>query len=521
MIQSTNGLGEATRPDRVSFWVASTTAPRHAELVGRRQVDIAVIGAGIVGLTTAFLLSEAGHEVLVVEADQVAAGVSGYTTAKVTAGHGLIYSHLESAFDSGTARSYAESQTAALSLIRGLCEERSLECDFEPQANFVYAESDDDLEQLEREAAAAQRAGLPVDLVDGRELPFPVSGALRLDEQAQFHVRKYLLALASLVAEAGGEIVESSRVTEVTGEGSYVVRTDRGSVEARCVVVASHYPLIEQGFFVTRIHPRRAYVVAAPLTGGSSLPGMLINASSPTRSLRTTPLADGNRLLLVGGEGHRVGQEDDTEARYATLERFMHEHFAVGQTTHRWSTQDNFTLDRLPFIGSVADREDLYVATGFAGWGMTNGTVAAMLISDAVRGVAGPWAPIYGLERHSLLASAGRFLSENTNVAAQQVGGRLQQRPDSAAEIEPGQGAVISLDGEHVAVSRSPDGSLAAVSASCTHMGCLVSWNAAESSWDCPCHGSRFAADGRVLHGPAVSGLEAVELDALATGSDG
>jgi glycine/D-amino acid oxidase-like deaminating enzyme/nitrite reductase/ring-hydroxylating ferredoxin subunit len=475
---------------------------------------VAVVGAGIVGLTTAFLLAEAGKDVLVVEADRIAAGVSGYTTGKVTAGHGLIYSHLERAFDSDTARLYAESQTAGLSLIRDLCEGRSIVCDFEPQTNYLFAETSAELEQLEAEADAARRAGLAVSLVRDVEIPVQAEGALRLDDQAQFHARRYLLELAILLIRAGGRIAESSRVTDVSGDGPYVVTAAGGEVKASSVVVASHYPLVQGKFFVKRIHPRRAYIVAAPLESGD-LPGMFINVSRPTRSFRTTPVAEGRRLLLVGGEGHRVGQEDHTELRYDILDEYMTEHFATDETAYRWSTQDNFTLDGLPFVGRVGDEGELFVATGFGGWGLTNGTAAALAISDAIQGRPNAWAGIYELGRRSLVASTRRFVTETANVTAQLVTRHLPTRPRSPDELEPGEGIVVSRDGKDVAVSRSSSGGLHAVSATCTHLGCRVSWNTAEATWDCPCHGSRFTSDGRVLHGPALEALDRVEIESV------
>lgn len=510
------GVGEAARADRASYWVASTSSPVLDKLEGSHEADVVVVGAGIVGLTSALLLSELGKRVLVLEADRIAVGVSGYTTAKLTSGHGLAYSHLESAFDAETARTYAQAQSAAVAFVRELCDSHAIECDLETRANVVYADTEDDLAKLEAEAAAAARAGLAASLAEV-ELPFPVAGALRLEDQAQFHVRRYLLALASLVAAAGGRVLESSRVTEIERENdAYSVRTEEATATAPAVVIASHYPIVEPGFFATRIHPRRSYVVAAPLEAGADIDGTFINVSPPTRSLRTTPLGDGRRLLLVGGEGHRVGQDDDSAERYATLERFMHENFAVGETAYRWSTQDNFTLDGLPYIGTVDDSPGLHVATGFGGWGMSNGTLAAMLIRDAVDGVENPWAATFALGRRSILASAKRFVTESTNVAVQQVGGHLSSAP-AVEEIPTGGGAVVSIDGQDVAVSRSPNGDVYAVSATCTHMGCTVSWNSAESSWDCACHGSRFGPDGSVLHGPAIESLATVEIEVPAT----
>lgn len=504
-------LGEAARHDRVSLWMATTVAPEHGRLHDTLDAEVVIVGAGMVGLTTGWLLADAGLEVVVVEADGLAAGVSGYTTAKLTAGHGLIYSHLRN-LDADAPRLYAESQLAGLALASDLCERHGIDCDLEALPNYVVAETEDDLERLKAEEEASRLAGLRTEVVaDPGVAPFPAVGALRLADQRQFHVRKYLLGLARILGEAGGRIFDRSRVVEITGDGPYVVRTADGSVRARVVVVATHYPIVEQGFFATRIHPRRSYVVAAALTV-SEPEGMFINVGSPTRSLRTAPLPDGGRLLLVGGEGHRVGQDDDSSARYAALERFMREHFAVGETMFRWSTQDNHSVDRLPYVGRLGGEGQLYVATGFAGWGMTNGSAAALTISDAIQGRRSPWAALYDPERTHLRASAKSFLVENVNVAAQQLRGRTREAvaPDG---LQPGQGAVVSIDGSEQALSRDSEGELHAVSATCTHMGCTVTWNNAESTWDCPCHGSRFAPDGTVLHGPALRPLERVRPD--------
>jgi glycine/D-amino acid oxidase-like deaminating enzyme/nitrite reductase/ring-hydroxylating ferredoxin subunit len=509
------GIGEAGRADRVSFWMASTEASARRSLTASLEADVAVVGGGIVGLTTALLLARSGRSVVVLEAEGVAAGVSGYTTAKVTAGHGLIYSHLESTLGADAARMYAESQLAGLSFVSDLCVTSGIQCDLEAAANYLVVESEDEIEKLDAELDAAQTAGLAVRRVtDLGAVPFPAVGAVELGDQAQFHVRKYLLAVAALIEQAGGRIFECSRVTEISGGGPYVIRGGAGVVHAAAVVVGSHYPIVEQGFFVTRIHPRRSYVVAAPVTG--DVPeGMFINAGPPARSVRTAPLEDGRRLLLVGGEGHRVGQQDRNSDPYPALERFMREHFSVGQTMFRWSTQDNHSVDRLPYIGRMGDEGDLYVATGFAGWGMTNGTMAALTISDAIQGRVKPWASLYDPDRHDLAAAAKSFLTENTNIAVQQLKEPLADGAlDSVEEISPGQGAIVAVDGAEVAVSRDLGGGLHALSAACTHMGCSVSWNDAESTWDCPCHGSRFAVDGRVLHGPALHQLEPVAIKA-------
>jgi glycine/D-amino acid oxidase-like deaminating enzyme/nitrite reductase/ring-hydroxylating ferredoxin subunit len=508
--------GEASRHDRRSYWIASTDAPELSSLRGSIRADVVVIGAGIVGLTAALLLCEADRKVVVLEADRVAGGVSGYTTAKLTAGHGLAYSRLEHAFGRDHARAYAESQTSAIDFVRDLCRREKIECDLEERTNIVYSASSSDAAKVEEEAAAASRAGLSASLAQDPGLPFPGgAAAVRLTGQAQFHVRKYLLGLLSLVLEAGGQVFENSRVEEITGTKPYETHAAGGTVSAPVVVVATHYPIVGQGFFATRIHPRRSYVLAAPLTRDVDLDGMFITAAPPTRSLRTAPLAGGGRLLLVGGEGHSVGDPPPTPRPYETLERFMREHFDVSEVSYRWSTQDNYTLDGLPFVGEVPGAAGIYAATGFGGWGMSNGTLSARLMADAVKRVANPWSGVYALERRSLGASARRFLTENTRIAKRQLGGGRHASKEEAEAVATGEGAILSLDGEKAAVSRDASGKLIAVSASCTHMGCTVAWNDAESTWDCPCHGSRFAPDGKVLHGPATQQLGRIELAAM------
>jgi len=502
-----------SRADRVSFWLDTTDDKELPSLVGSEEVDVVVVGAGIVGLTTALLVATSGRRVLLVERAHIASGVSGFTTAKVTAGHGLVYSHLESDYDGDTSRRYAEAQLAGLELVRRLVEEHGIACDLEAVPNYVAAETENELESIEREVEAAKRAGLDSEPARGADIPFASTGAVQLSDQGQFHPRRYLLGLAEATLAAGGRIVEQSAVLGIEGEGPYVVRTEAGEVHAPAVVVATSYPIVEPGFFATRIHPWRSYVVAARLSSDEGPHGMFINAGRPSRSVRTAPLEDGGRLLIVGGEGHRVGQASETAARHATLERFMRDHFAVGETLYRWSTQDAFSVDGLPFVGRISEKQDIFVATGFAGWGMTNGSAAALSIAGELAGIPASWSHVFEPQRRRIRAAATGFIRENTNVARQQFAGALRRRDGSAADLDPGSAAVLDIGGNDVATYRDSNGVLHSVSATCTHMGCKVSWNSSESSWDCPCHGSRFTPDGAVLHGPALHPLEPIPLE--------
>jgi glycine/D-amino acid oxidase-like deaminating enzyme/nitrite reductase/ring-hydroxylating ferredoxin subunit len=395
-----------------------------------------------------------------------------------------------------------------------LVDELGIDCDFRRKPNYTYTSSQDQLDSLREEADTARQLGLPASFTTDVDLPLPVEGAVRFEHQAEFHPIKYLAALARAIPGGGSEIFEHTPAVAVDEGSRVTVDTRRGTVTAEHVVVATHFPFLDRAGFFARMHPERSYIVAARLRSPAPA-AMYISVDSPTRSIRTTP-HDGDDLLLVGGEGHKVGQEPDTEARYAALADWMREHFDVGAPEWRWSTQDPITDDHIPYIGKLhRGTNNVHVATGFAKWGMAHSTVAAMIIGDAINGRENPWMEIYDPTRVTPLASAKDFVKENLNVAKRFVRDRLSH-PDSQRElnaIKPGDGAIVTIDGDELAAYRSDSGELTLLSPACTHMGCLVTWNPAERSWDCPCHGSRYAIDGTVLEGPTIEPLDRVEVE--------
>jgi glycine/D-amino acid oxidase-like deaminating enzyme/nitrite reductase/ring-hydroxylating ferredoxin subunit len=497
-----------------SLWVASTPTTTYPQLDGSGHVDVAVIGAGIAGLTTALLLKRGGMSVAVVESQRVAEGVTGYTTAKVTSQHGLIFRDLVTHFGEEGAKIYGTSNEAAKEWIADLVESESIDCDFERKYHCVYTQDPEELEKIESEANAARTLGLPASSVDETPLPYAIAGGVRFDDQAQFHPRRYLLRVAELVNGDGSYIFEDSRCTGVEEGETCIVETERGPLHAKNVVVASHYPFLDRGLFFSKVAPYRSYVLAAEVPASDIPDGMFISSGSPTRSLRSAR-EDGKDLLLIGGEGHKVGQEFDTEGQYLTLEAWGKENFNVSSYRYRWSTQDNVSIDKVPFIGRLRrTSENLFVATGFGKWGMTNGTVAGMIISDAILGRDNPWSSFYDAHRIKPKAQAKEFLSENLNVAQHFIGDRINtphfKEPD---EVAAGEGAIVRANGRRAAAYRDEAGELKTFSHVCTHLGCYVRWNPAEKSFDCPCHGSRFDSEGRVIQGPAVRDLPPRELE--------
>jgi len=498
-------------PPNPSFWVLTTPETDYPALNGEIDVDVCVIGAGIAGLTVAALLKREGKTVAVVESKRIVRGATGYTTAKVTSGHGAIYGDLEDNFGAAGARIYAESNEAALARVAQFVEEDGIECDFERRANYVFAESQDEVAQLRKEVDAAKRAGLDVSFTAETSLPFEVAGAVRLENQAQFHPRKYLLALAETIPGDGSHVFEQTIAENVKGT---TVRTKAGSVRAKDVIVATQLPFEDSGFFFTKAHPHRSYAVAARIDAAAAPDGMFINSGVPTRSVRT--IRDGERILVqVGGEGHKLGDEDDPTRRYRTLEEYLGEHWPqAGPVEYRWSTQDYMSVDRVPFIGRLRRTSaHVFTATGFSKWGMTGGTLAAMLLSDHILGRENPWAELYDAKRIKPKVSLKRFVAGNRSAAYHFVADRLRSDDADIESLGPGDGAIMRKGVRKRAVYRDESGVLHVLSPVCQHLYCHVIWNPSEQSWDCPCHGSRYSGEGEVIQGPTVKPLKRLDLE--------
>lgn len=493
-----------------SYWIETTPPTSWPSLTEDIQVDVVVIGAGIAGLTAASEIKKRGMSVAVLEADRVAASVSGYTTAKLSALHGLKYAHIVKHFGADAARTYAMSQQAAVDHVAARVAGERIDCDFEAQAAYTYALDEDGVASVRAEAEAAAGAGLAASFVTESSLPYAIAGAVKVEGQAQFHPRKYLLHVAAAIPGDGCAIYERTRVTGVEEGTPCTVRTEGGTITAHHVIVATHFPILDRALLFSRLEPHRDVVVAAPIDAAIAPAGMYICTASNTRSVRTAPYGAGLRLLIVTGEPWKPGQETDVQSRYEALAAWTTQQFGVEQFTHRWSTQDNATTDGVPYIGPLhAGSRNTYVAAGFGGWGMSNGTLSGLILADMVHGVENQWASLYDPRRIKPVAEAKSFIAANLDVAKRFVGDRLRTSyTDSVDDVLPGEGAIVRIEGEKVAVHRDDSGALHCVSAICTHLGCIVAFNNAEKSWDCPCHGSRFSTDGVVLQGPANSPLK-------------
>ena len=503
------------------IWIDTSPETGYEPLDGGLDVDVAVVGGGIAGVTTAAKLTDRGESVALLERDRILTGVTGHTTAKLTSLHGLVYDHLVDHFGEEQARHYAAANEAAIDDVEETASSLDLDCDFERAPAYTYLSTEESGSERRRhrkhiraEVDAAHRLGLPASFVEETDLPYDVDSAVRFDDQAHFHPRNYLLGLARQIPENGGHVFEETTVQSVSGGRSCSVETNRGTVTADAVVVATHFPIHDHAFYFARLRPKRSYVVAARLNDEAP-EGMYYEPfSSSYVSVRPRPAGE-ESMVLVGGQNHRTGHGHDVTERYEKLEAAARERFDVDAIEYRWSTQDYASVDRVPFVGPLAPQSrNVYVATGFGGWGMTNGTAAGTLLADLITGRDNPWADVYHPTRLRLDASAKELVSHNKHAAKHYAKDYTGERPRlDLAALDRGEANVFEERDDPVAVYRDDDGEVHAVSAVCSHMGCLVSWNDGERSWDCPCHGSRFDVDGTVLDTPAIDGLDAVDLD--------
>lgn len=474
-----------------SIWTRDCPMPARPPLTGEVQADAAVIGGGMAGVLTAYFLHKQGLRTVLLEAGTVGGGQTGGTTAKITAGHGLRYARLADDWGWDAARRYADAMSRAVEAYARVVEYENIDCAFTRCPNYVYSSVDSAL--MRREAEAAARVGLDAHFTKETELPFAVAGAVRLENQARFHPLRFLRAVSAPLT-----VYEHSRVTEVS-DGR--LRTEGGAITARHIVFATHYPFVNRpGYYFLRMHQERSYVLA--VEGAPVLEGMYWGADEGGLSLRP---AEG--LLLLGGAGHRTG-ENRAGGSYDSLRRSANRYWPDAIPRAHWSAQDCMPMDGLPYIGRyAADTPGWYVATGFQKWGMTGAMAAATRICGMILGRDTSETELFSPGRFALSPSADAMLADGLE-SARGLARPWFEPPRALLDALPeGHGGIVEHEGHKAAVSKTREGGTFVHSCRCPHLGCQVEWNPDDRTWECPCHGSRFAEGGAVLDGPAQTAL--------------
>ena len=492
-----------------SVWAATAALPQFSPLEQNVHVDVCIIGAGIAGLTTAYLLSRAGKRVAVLDDGPVAGGMTQMTTAHITNQLDDRYFEVEKLHGREGARLAADSHTAAIDRIETIVKQEHIDCDFTRVDGYLFLAEGDKRATLERELEAAHRAGLRgVQMLERAPFTsFDTGPCLRFPNQGQFHPVKYLARVAEAIHHEGSRIFTGSHADEIEGGVPAVVHVGRHVVTADAVVVATNVPVNDRVAIHTKQAPYMTYVIGGRVPHGAVPQVLSWDTGDPYHYIRLH-----EDVLIVGGEDHKTGQASDTPERYARLENWARARFPMmGEVEFNWAGQVMETQDYLAFIGrNPMDHENVYVVTGDSGMGITHGTIAGMLLSDLILGRENPWIAVYDPSRVRVRA-AGDFARENSNVALQYTEWLTGGDVASADQIPNGGGAVVRRGLEKLAVYRDEQGRLHERHAKCPHLGCLVHWNPAETTWDCPCHGSRFDRYGKVINGPANKDLSPAE----------
>ena len=476
-----------------SVWSASCELQKREPLPLDRTADVVVIGAGMAGILTAYMLQECGADVTVIEGAEIASGMTKNTTAKITSQHQLIYDRLITQMGEELAGQYASANQCAVAQYRELIRQNGIACHYEELPAYVY--SLDETDKLQAEVKAANRLGIPAKFVQNTTLPYAarVRGAVKFPRQAQFHPLEFIKSIA-----AGLHIYEH---TMAMGIEDNTISTQYGKIKAKNIVVATHFPFINApGYYFARMHQERSYVVA--LENAAQLDGMYIDADDQGYSFRNY-----ENLLLLGGAGHRTGK-NEKGGSYNQLRQAAKEFYPDSVEKYFWSAQDCMPMDGVPYIGQYsASTPNLFVATGFQKWGMTSSMVAANLLTDLIMERKNEFAEVFSPQRFHLSASVESMLEDGTQAVAGLFKGAFKIPSAEIEDIEPGHAGVVEYKGDRVGVYKNEEGEAFFVSNKCAHLGCELTWNPDELTWDCPCHGSRFDYKGNLICNPAMHGI--------------
>lgn len=474
--------------------------------------DVIIVGAGITGLTTALLLQKAGKKCLILEAGKIGFGTTGGTSAHLNTFFDATYPEIENDFGKAQSKQVADSGKEAMTLIADLVKEYHIDCDFEYKDGYLFSENEKESKLLQEILEASRRAGIAVTESDANDVPLAFDKAIRFSQQGQFHPMKYLSGLTAAFIKMGGMILEDCFVSDKTeSEGLVSIHAAGQSRKARSLVYATHMPpgITSYSF---RCAAYRSYVLAIRLKDNQYPTGLAYDMQEPYHYFRTHHI-DGQPYLIVGGEDHKTGH-DDPEQAFVKLEQYVRDHYAVESVVYKWSSQYYIPVDGLPYIGALTSAGgNTYIATGFNGNGMMFGTLSGKIISDQILGVENKYSNLYAPSRLKPVAGFSEFVKENADVAWHFLADRFgTDELEKISELKRGEAKVVEFQGKKLAIYKDDQGKVRALSPVCTHAGCIVNFNAAEQSWDCPCHGGRFDISGKVISGPPQKDLEQFDL---------
>lgn len=497
-----------------SYWLDSVKdKPSFGKLDKNIFSDVCIIGAGIFGLSSGYYLSKNGLKVSILDKNNIMEKVSGHTTAKITSQHNIIYKYLIDSVGLKQAKQYLDANEEAIYNIKNIVQSENIDCDFEMQDSYVYTTDDTEIKKIELENKAVNTLGFASELVSETPLPFKIKSAIKFPNQAQFNPVKYAYGLANKIIENSGEIYTNTTVYDVQQDGeNFEIKTENNTIQSKYVIIATHYPFINApGYYFLKMYQSTSYVICVDI-GDKVFDGMYINTQSPIFSYRFANYND-KKILLVGGADHKTGSKIDLSHSYSILENEIRKFYPKCNVLYRWNTEDCITLDKIPYIGEFSNlMPNMYIGTGFNKWGMTSSNVAANIITNNILGKINNYEDVFKSTRFHPIKNSGEFgnmLKESTNSI---LLNKFKVPEKDLASVKNGTGEVLEINGEKIGVYKDENGKSFCVKPICTHLGCLLSWNNIDKTWDCPCHGSRFDYLGRNIYSPAIKDLEQVEI---------
>ena len=513
-----------------SYWISfvKNTKKEYKKLQEEIKTEIAIIGGGLTGLSCGYYLSKENKEVVILEKNTICSHTSGNTTGKITSGHGLFYNYLLQTEGKNKAKQYLEANEKAIENIAKIIEEENIKCDFERQDAYIFTQKQEEVEKIEKEVEALEYLEFPCELV--KEIPLitknkekesngnhisiekEVLAAIKYKNQAQFNPCLYAEGLANKIEERKGKIYEHTKVLDSKKkEDGYEIITDEAKVNAKIVILASHYPIITfPGFYFMKMYQETSYLIAVE-TKEPLFKGMYICTEEPTISLRTAKNGE-KRLLLVGGMKHKTGEKIDLKDSYKKLEEIAKQLYPDSKVLYRWNTEDCISLDKIPYIGEFSNlMPNVYVATGYKKWGMTTSNIAANIITDKILGKENKYEEVFKSTRLKPIKNHEELANILKEVSYSLVINKLKNIEAYVKDVKQGEGKIIEIEGQKIGAYRDEKGKIFLIKPYCSHLGCMLSWNNLDKTWDCPCHGSRFNYEGKQIYDPAIKDLEKIE----------
>lgn len=499
-----------------SYWVESTPKTNYPSLSENINTDVLIIGGGITGILTAYMLSNSKLSVSIVEADKMAMGVTANTTAKITSQHGLLYDYLLNSFGFDTAKGYLDSNEEAIRTVKDIIEKETIDCDFSSQDAYVYTCDKSNVQRIVDEVSAVTSLGLKAEYVTECPLPFKIEAAIKFPNQAQFHPRKYLLSLLPILQKRCVNLFENSKVVDIKHvKDKYEVYVNGNKITTKYLVMASHYPIKNfPGMYFIKMYQDSSYAIGVEIEK-DTFDGMYISCDTPSTSFRNIVQDNGKELLIIGGSGHKTGSTDvNIDDSYINLENYIKSIYPKAKIKYKWMTEDCVSLDKIPYIGEFSKfLPNMYVATGYKKWGMTTSHVAAKIISDKIFSIENPYENIYTATRLKPIKNNKEFGNVLKQSAYSLAINKFSPPIISYKELKNDSGGVVDYKGEKLGIYKDKNGKMFAVIPYCKHLGCELSWNNLEKTWDCPCHGSRYDYTGKIITEPTIESLDTVDLE--------